>query len=181
MKTKVVILVAALLAVSVMLIVGDKLTNSRISNSISLCYLYLTSPREVSFEQMIVTVPYSFVKNVEEQSLVLVKYPKRDSIILFKRTEILTPDQFFDTYSHRLEKLQFVSVNREAKKVDRKEFYVITGSEKSDTTQCQEYVFIPSRQVVVEYLGGENGRGEFWTILQSVKFVENERNLRIAS
>lgn len=172
MKTKVVILVAALLAISVMLIVGDKLTNNRISNSISLCYLYLTSPREVSFEQMIIRVPYSFIRNAKEQSLVLVKHPKTDSIILFKRTEILTPDKFFDTYSYRLEKLQFASVNTQAKKIDRKDFYVITGLEKSATTDCQEYVFIPSRQVIVEYLGGENGRGEFWKILQSVKFDE---------
>lgn len=173
MKKKIAIMVAAILVVSVMLIVADKLSNDRISNSISLCYLYLTSPGEVSFEQMIIRVPYSFIKNAEQQSLVLVKYPRRDIIILFKRTEILTPDQFFDTYSYRLEKLQFASVSRETKMVDREEFYVITGSEKSDTADRQEYVFIPSRQVIVEYLGGENGRGEFWKMLQSVKFVEN--------
>jgi len=83
----------------------------------------------------------------------------------------LTPDAFFNSYTYRLEKLKFFSINRATKVINQKQFYILTGSKKPKMPDHKEYVYIPSRQVIVEYLGMEKGRIEFWEILQSIKFI----------
>lgn len=168
-KKKIATLIIAILFISVGLLIADKLTNKKISNIIALFYLYFTSPREVIFDKMLIKFPFNYIKNIEKESLILLKFPNRDIIIIFKKTELLNHKDFFDNYTYRLEKLNFTSIKRVFQNVNQKMFHVLIAN-KNGIPEYREYVFIPSQKIIIEYFGKENRRVEFLNILQSIKF-----------
>lgn len=171
MKKKITIIIFVILFISVMIMITNKLTDNKISNTISVGYLYLTSPKEITFEGIIINRPYNFIENKDQNSLILIKFPNSKTIIFFTKIELLTPVIFFNSYNYRLKKLNFNLINKATREVHGNLFYTLSGTKKSDPSEYIEYAYIPSHQVIVEYSGLETEATEFWEILQSIKFA----------
>ncbi|MBC8548776.1 MAG: hypothetical protein H8D23_03915 [Candidatus Brocadiales bacterium] len=165
-KKKTSILIALILIIPVCLLITDKLTNKKISKLTGLFYLYFTSPKEVTFDKMLIKFPYNYINNIDNESLVLLKYPNRDTVIIFKKTKLSNAEDFFNDYTFRIEKLKFTTIKRNSKSINQNVFFILTAH-KSSSSEYKEFVYIPSQQVIIEYLGKENSRIDLWNILQS--------------
>ena len=98
------------------------------------------------------------------------------SQIFFKKSVLLNPEDFFDNYSYRLQKLNYHLINRYSKKIQGAIAFSISATNREDVSDYKAYVYIPYRQVIVEYFGSENGSNELWDTLLSIDFIpENQK------
>jgi len=173
MIKKISVVIIASLFVITALIFADKISNKKLSDSISLLYMYFTSPREVFFEKMLIQYPYNYIMNMDQESLILQQYPQKEIIIIFRKSDLLNFEEFFDNYSYRLEKLKYNSINKKSKEIHDKPIQALVAKSKADHAEYKAYVYIPFNKVVIEYIGSENGSTEFWNTLETIRFNSN--------
>jgi len=148
------------------------------NNIVSLGYLYLTSPREVIFNDMIIGHPYDYIKNcqikgAQSKGFVLLKYPKSEVMLGFSKTGIINSDEFYNNYSYRLKKLNFSTIKKEKRRINNTVFYAV-NAKKSNPSEYKEYAYIAKTKTVIEYYGNEKNHKVFWNILESIRFLSEK-------
>ena len=133
MIRKISIFILASLFLITALIFADKISNNKISESISLLYLYFTSPGEVSFEKMVIPYPHNYLISLDQDSLILQEYPKKQVIIIFKKSNLPNNNDFLESYSYRLKNLGFNSIEKKSKEINGKLVQTLVGRNKLDS------------------------------------------------
>jgi hypothetical protein len=151
----------------------NKLFNNIVSESFSLLYLYFTSDEQVEFEKMLIRYPYNYLLNVNDESAVLHKFPRKEVIIIFKKSNIENSAEFIENFQYRLKKLGFTSIIQQIHEIDGQSIHALIGKSKNSNEEYKAYIFIPLNKVIIEYFGTDSKSSEFWSTIKSVSLIQH--------
>jgi len=150
--------------------VSDKLTNNKLSDFITLSFLYFKNSEEITFDGVLMKVPFNYTRVRDKNSLTLLKFPKGGGVIFFKK-ESLLKDTFNVELKSELYNMHFEPINEGEISIDNENAYFITAAKKSNPSEYKEHIAIPSKKITISFIGDKSDSKSFWEIVKQIQFT----------
>ena len=155
----------------------DKLANYRISNLVTLGILYLRLPEEVKFGGMTLRVPYDFMRDEDNNSLILSQFPSEGGIIIeFRKERYVSEVELREDYAIGLSKMHYKIVNDGELMLAGEKGFFITAVKQNDASLYETHVTIPRRRVTVSFFGNGKQMERFWKLVNQIEFSTSKND-----
>jgi len=167
---KFVMLTISFFCVVIIGFLGDTFTNNKLSELISLSFLYFKNSEEINYNGISMKIPFYYIKRQNKKYLTLSKFPKGDGVI-FIRKEYLSKEKFYEIFKAPPYQTTFNLISEGEVRLDNETGYFISAVEKSDPTAYREHITIPGKKITLFFIGDEKNSKDFWNIVKQSKFL----------
>jgi hypothetical protein len=149
---------------------SDRVTNNKPSNFIMLTYLYFTNSSLIQFNGISIKAPYSYTRTQDKNNLTLVKFPLGREII-FISNKHLSKEKLNNEYKAALCKINYQLINEGEIIIDNEKGYFFTMSKMNNPSEYEEYLTIPTKSIVISFVGERADSQDFWEIVKKIRFI----------
>jgi len=145
--------------------------NSNLNAYLSLSYLYFKNRKPLIFGSMTVPAPFYYLRSLQNNDLVLTKFPVNGTHIYVNSNYSMSMEKFKITYNRFLYKSHFIINSEGELKIDKQDAYSISSISVSSPLPVEEDIYIPAKKTLIKFSGKEEDLPAFKELIKGIRFA----------